>query len=63
MGALEVVYGGPGVRVIYAKGEYQQTILPNIRGQAVVTIDWKTTPAPDGSWSGLSSRWLPNGRT
>jgi hypothetical protein len=48
VGALEVVYGAPGVRVIYAKGEYQQAILPNIRGQAVVTIDWKTTPAPDG---------------
>jgi hypothetical protein len=48
VGALEVVYGAPGLRVMYAKGEYQQTILPNIRGQAVVTIDWKTASAPDG---------------
>jgi hypothetical protein len=48
VGALEVVYGAPGVRVMYAKGEYQQAILPNIRGQAVVTIDWKTTSGPDG---------------
>jgi hypothetical protein len=48
VGAIEVVYVAPGVRVMYAKGEYQQTILPNIRGQAVVTIDWKTLPASDG---------------
>jgi hypothetical protein len=33
---------------MYAKGEFQQTILPSIRGQAVVTIDWTVTPAPDG---------------
>jgi len=48
VGHIEVVYGAPGLRVMYAKGEYHQTILPNIRGQAVVTIDWKATPAPDG---------------
>ena len=48
VGAIEVVYGAPGVRVIYAKGEYQQTLLPTIRGQAVVTIDWTATPGPEG---------------
>jgi hypothetical protein len=48
VGAVEVVYGAPGVRVIYAKGEYQQAILPNIRGQAVVTIDWTSTTSPQG---------------
>jgi hypothetical protein len=48
VGAIELVYGAPGVRVMYAKGEYQQNILPNIRGQAVVMIDWKTLPAADG---------------
>jgi hypothetical protein len=48
VGTLEVVYGAPGVRVMYAKGEYQQRILPNIRGQAVVTIDWTAAAAPDG---------------
>jgi len=48
VGALEIVYGAPGLRVMYAKGEYHQAILPNIRGQAVVTIDWTVTPAPDG---------------
>src|SRR5207247_251834 len=40
--------GAPGLRVMYAKGEYHQAILPNIRGQAVVTIDWKVTSGPDG---------------
>jgi hypothetical protein len=48
VGAVEVVYGAPGLRVIYAKGEYQQRILPNIRGQAVITIDWAILPGPDG---------------
>src|SRR5438874_3200772 len=48
VGALELVYGAPGLRVMYAKGEYHQAILPNIRGQAVVTIDWTTTAAPGG---------------
>lgn len=48
VGAIEVVHRAPGVRVIYAKGEYQQSILPNIRGQAVVTIDWTSTPGPEG---------------
>lgn len=48
VGALEMVYGAPGVRVMYAKGEFQQAILPNIRGQAVVTIDWTVTSTPDG---------------
>jgi hypothetical protein len=48
IGSLEVVYGAPGLRVLYAKGEYHQTILPNILGQAVVTIDWKVTPVSNG---------------
>jgi hypothetical protein len=48
VGAVEVVYGAPGLRVIYARGEYQQRVLPNIRGQAVITIDWVTAPGPDG---------------
>ncbi len=48
VGALEVVYGAPGLRVIYLKGEYQQRVLPSIRGQAVVTIDWAVAPGADG---------------
>ncbi len=48
IGTFEVVYGAPGVRVMYAKGEYQQTVLPNIRGQAVVTVDWTCAPGPAG---------------
>ena len=48
VGALEMIYRAPGLRVIYAKGEYQQAVLPNIRGQAVVTINWATTTGPDG---------------
>ena len=48
VGSIEVVYGAPGLRVMYAQGEYQQSILPNIRGQAVVTIDWTVTPVSGG---------------
>src|SRR2546428_9987926 len=33
---------------MYAKGEYHQAIVPNIRGRAVVTIDWKVPSGPDG---------------
>ena len=48
VGALEVVHRAPGMRVMYLKGQYQQSILPNIRGQAVVTVEWTATPAPAG---------------
>lgn len=48
VGALEVVHKAPGMRVMYLKGQYQHSILPNIRGQAVVTVEWTTTPAPAG---------------
>jgi hypothetical protein len=48
VGTFETVYAGRGVRVMYAKGEYHQKVLPNVRGQAVVRIDWNATPAADG---------------
>ena len=48
VGTFEVIYAGRGVRLMYAKGEYHQRILPNVRGQAVVRIDWSTTPTAEG---------------
>ncbi len=47
-GVFEVVYAAPGTRVMYARGVYEQRVLPDIRGQAVVMIDYGTQPAPDG---------------
>ena len=38
-GVFEVVYAAPGTRVMYARGVYEQRLLPDIRGQAVVMVD------------------------
>src|SRR5262249_58963636 len=40
VGAVEVVYGAPGVRVFYAKGEYEQNTFTRVRGRAVGSIAW-----------------------
>jgi hypothetical protein len=45
---FSVVQATSGTRIIYARGEYQQTILPNIHGEAVVMIEYDFRPAPDG---------------
>lgn len=48
VGTFEVVHVAPGIRVMHAKGEYRQRLLPSIRGEAIVTISYATTPARDG---------------
>ena len=48
VGTFEVVYAAPGVRVMHAKGEYQQPVLPDIQGEAIVTIRYVATPAENG---------------
>jgi hypothetical protein len=48
VGTFEFVYTAPGIRVLHAHGEFQQRLLPSIRGQAVVSISYATTPASDG---------------
>jgi len=40
VGTFEVVHTAPGIRVMHAQGEYQNRLLPNIRGQAVVMFDY-----------------------
>ena len=47
-GTFEVVYAAPGTRVMYARGVFEQRILPDIHGQAVVMIDYGVQPGPDG---------------
>jgi hypothetical protein len=48
IGTFEIVYVAPGIRVLHARGEYQQSLLPDIRGEAIITISYATTPASDG---------------
>jgi hypothetical protein len=48
VGTFEVVHVAPGIRVMHAKGEYRQTILPNIRGEVIVAISYATAPAAAG---------------
>jgi hypothetical protein len=48
VGTFEVVYVAPGIRVMHAKGEYQPHVLPDIQGEAIVTISYAATPAGDG---------------
>ena len=48
VGTFEVVYGAPGIRVMHVQGEYQQRLLPNIRGQVIISITYAATPARDG---------------
>lgn len=47
VGQFSVVYATTGTRVVYAHGQYQSGLLPSIRGQAVVVIEYGLTPAAD----------------
>ena len=48
VGTFETVWAAAGHRVMYARGVYQQKILPDIQGQAVVSIDYGVQPATGG---------------
>ncbi|MGH7302226.1 MAG: hypothetical protein ACRELZ_02970 [Candidatus Rokuibacteriota bacterium] len=47
VGQFSIVYSTSGTRVVYAHGQYQSGLLPSIRGQAVVVIEYSLSPAPD----------------
>ena len=47
-GHFEVVHAEAGLRVMYAKGAFEQPILPTIRGRAVVVIEYEFRPAAGG---------------
>jgi hypothetical protein len=44
VGQFAVVYADAGTRVAYAHGQYQSGLLPSIRGQAVVVIEYGVSP-------------------
>jgi hypothetical protein len=48
-GQFELVHRSAGVRVMYARGEYEQKVLPNIKGEAVVIFEYAVKPGADGS--------------
>jgi hypothetical protein len=47
-GHFTVVYAGRGKRVMYAWGQYKPRVLPSIRGQAVVMLEYGFQPAAQG---------------
>jgi hypothetical protein len=47
VGQFSVVYASRGTRVVFAHGQYQSGLLPSIRGQAVVVIEYGLAPGAD----------------
>lgn len=47
VGQFSIVHAASGTRVVYAHGQYQSGLLPSIRGQAVVVIEYRLSPAAD----------------
>ncbi|MBI1847377.1 MAG: hypothetical protein HY294_16050 [Candidatus Rokubacteria bacterium] len=47
-GHFWLAYAASGVRVMRARGEYSQTFMPTIRGDAVTMIAYALAPAEDG---------------
>jgi hypothetical protein len=48
VGTFELVHAGDGMRLMHARGTYQQRFVPDIQGQAVVLIDYDAQPAANG---------------
>src|SRR6185436_8778625 len=46
--SLSLIQATNGARVLYARGHYRQPLLPDIHGQAVLMIEYDTTPADGG---------------
>jgi hypothetical protein len=49
IGRFDVVHATPRLRVMYARGVYRKRLLPDIHGEAVVTIEYAVRPAANGS--------------
>ena len=47
-GLITPFYGDGGLRVVYARGRYERSMLPNIRGQAVILLRYADGPGPSG---------------
>ena len=47
-GRFDVVHVGSGIRVMYARGKYDQRFVPDITGEAVVVIEFSSRTDADG---------------
>lgn len=47
-GHFEVVYAQGGMRVFFAHGQYEQRMLPDLSGRAVVVLEYGFHPGADG---------------
>jgi hypothetical protein len=47
-GRFETLHADARTRVMYARGAYEQRLLPDIRGEAVVVIEYTMAPAAQG---------------
>jgi hypothetical protein len=47
-GLITPFYGDGGFRVVYARGRYEQSVLPDIRGQAVIFLRYADGRGPNG---------------
>jgi len=47
-GQFTIVHAEPGMRVLYAQGEFDPKVLPEIRGQAVATLEYRFRPGDGG---------------
>lgn len=47
-GRLWVVYAADGTRVIYTRGQHQEALLPTIRGEMLLIIDYQYVPEVQG---------------
>jgi len=63
-GVITPFYGDKGLRVVYARGRYEQSMLPDIRGQAIIFVRYgETGPAaqPALATSMEVFAWLDSG--
>jgi len=55
-GVITPFYGDKGLRVVYARGRYQQKVLPDIRGQAIIFVHYGERGA-EGKPPASPRRW------
>jgi hypothetical protein len=49
IGRFDVVHATPRTRVMHARGVYRKALLPDIHGEAVVSIEYTVRPGADGT--------------
>lgn len=64
-GVITPFYGEKGLRVVYARGRYEQSVLPDIRGQAIIFVRYGESGAAAGRPALATSMevfaWLDSG--